>query len=149
MMKAIALYGSSRGNTKLVANRLAEKVSFALDVIDVATISDLQWAKSYDLLIFLSSTWGDGELQEDMENFFTGNKLDLQGRHYALCELGNYYGYDDFEFGALRVMQCVVAAANGVEFHEPFCMDSYPRKDWEGFDRWIASLNTSVSKYYA
>ncbi len=146
MIKALVLFGSSRGNSKLVANRMADFASFNLDVVNVAELHDATIIQQYELLIFLASTWGDGELQEDMENFFSRIPIDLAGKAYAICELGNYYGYDDFEFGALRIMQVELSRANGRELIEPFCMDSMPKKDWNGFERWVRQLNDAVSR---
>lgn len=143
-MKGLVLYGSSTGNTRRVANRLPEHLQFPIDVLDVSTVLDAVLFMQYDLLLFLAPTWGDGELQIDMEAFFVRHQIDLQGKPYAICELGNYYGYDDFEFGALRIMQHQLKLWGGREFVEPFSMDSLPRKDWDGFARWCDLLNRSV-----
>jgi len=100
----------------------------------------------YNVCLFFASTWGDGELQEDMESLFVRFKLDLTGKHFAVCELGNYYGYDDFEFGALHIMQHFLDASGGVELVEPFCMDSLPKKDWLGFESWSAGLQQKLTQ---
>jgi flavodoxin len=143
-MKALIIYGSTRGNTRLVAARMPGNLHFDVDVRDVASLQDSNVLRQYDLLLFLASTWGDAELQIDMEHFFARQRVDLCGKHFAICELGNYYGYDDFEFGALRIMQHQLEQWGGREFAEPFCMDSLPRKDWDGFARWCEMLNRAV-----
>lgn len=143
-MRALIIYGSTRGSTRLVATRMPEKLHFAADVVDVNSLQDVSLLRQYDLLLLLASTWGDGELQIDMEHFFVNHHIDLSGKHYAICELGNYYGYDDFEFGALRIMQHQLQQWGGHEIVEPFCMDSLPRKDWDGFARWCNLLNRVV-----
>jgi len=143
-MKALIIYGSTRGNTRLVATRMPSNLHFDADVRNVTSLEDSSVLRRYDLLLFLASTWGDGELQVDMEQFFVRQHIDLAGKHYAICELGNYYGYDDFEFGALRVMQHQLQQWGGREFIEPLCMDSLPRKDWAGFARWCNLLNRAV-----
>jgi flavodoxin len=143
-MKGLVLYGSSTGNTRRVVSRLPEYLQFPVDIFDISTVMDAALLMQYDLLLFFASTWGDGELQADMEAFFVRQQIDLQGKPYAICELGNYYGYDDFEFGALRIMQHQLNLWRGCEFAEPFSMDSLPRKDWDGFTRWCDLLNRSV-----
>lgn len=147
-MKGLVLYGSSTGNTHLVASRLSGQLQFLVDVIDICAVLDDALLMQYDLLIFLASTWGDGELQNDMEEFFVRHQIDLQGKPYAICELGNYYGYDDFEFGALRIMQHHLKLWGGREFVEPFSMDSLPRKDWDGLTRWSNLLSHSVMEFH-
>lgn len=147
-MRCLLLYGSTTGNTRLVAARLPECLDFSVDVVDVGSLSGGDAVAGYDLLIFLASTWGDGELQVDMERFFVQYRVALEGRHYAVCELGNYYGYDDFEFGALRIIQYHLQSWGGRELVEPFSMDSLPRKDWAGFARWCDLLNRTVKELY-
>ncbi len=124
---------------------MPEMLRFPVDVFDVAELGDSEPLHRYGLLIFLASTWGDGELQVDMENFFTRQSVALAGKRYAICELGNYYGYDDFEFGALRIMQYHLERSGGQELVDPFCMDSLPRKDWGGFKKWCDALNRCVA----
>jgi flavodoxin len=145
-MKALIIYGSTRGNTRVVATRMPKNLHFDADVLPVNSLQDANVLRQYDLLLFLASTWGDGESQIDMERFFVRHRIDLSGTHYAICELGNYYGYDDFEFGALRIMRHQLQQWGGREFIEPFCMDSLPRKDWAGFARWCNLLNRAVER---
>jgi flavodoxin len=145
-MRCLALYGSTTGNTRMVALRLPEHMVFPVDVVDVGSVSETGALDGYDLLIFLASTWGDGELQVDMERFFVNCRMALDGKHYAVCELGNYYGYDDFEFGALRIIQHHLQLWGGHELVEPFSMDSLPRKDWAGFARWCDLINRTVKE---
>ncbi len=140
-MKALVLYGSKTGNTRLVANRLPGMLRFEAQAVNVASLTNADLLLSYDMTLFLASTWGDGELQLDMELFMQRTHIDLHGQPYAICELGNYYGYDDFEFGALKIIQYHVELWNGREVVEPFSMDSLPHKDWKNLERWCEKLN--------
>ena len=144
MHRTVLVFGSSRGNTKLVANRVAETFSQPVDVIPAGEVLDAGFFAPYDICLFFASTWGDGELQDEMESLFVRMRLNLVGKRFAICELGNYYGYDDFEFGALRIMQHFLDASGGEELIEPFCMDSLPKKDWLGLSRWVAALETKL-----
>lgn len=146
-MKGLVLYGSSRGNSRLVASRLPEQLRFPVDVIDICAVLDTALLMQYSLLIFIASTWGDEELQLYMEEFFVRYQIDLQDKPYAICELGVYNGYEDFEFGALRIMQHHLKLWGGRELVEPFSMDSHPRKDWDGLTRWCNLLNYSVMEF--
>jgi len=144
MAKAVLVYGSTRENTARLARSLPQLLAVPLDVFNAANIQSLEQIDGYDVYLFFASTWGDGELQIDMENFFVKHRLELTGKAYAICELGNYYGYDDFEFGALHIMQGLLARSGGRELIEPFCMDSLPRKDLENFQRWLTLLNDKL-----
>jgi len=143
-MKALILFGSTTKNTRKAAERLPELLNFQADVLDVKKITDITVLSQYDFLIFMASTWGDGELQIDMENLFVRNQFDLNGKPYTICELGNYYGYDDFEFGASKVMQHYLQAWGGRELVESFSLDSLPKKDWHNFERWTGVINRAV-----
>lgn len=145
-MKALVIFGSTWGSTRTVAHRLPTLLTFPLDIIDVKTLDDPGAFQRYDLLMFLASTAGDQELQPDMERFLAGEPVPLRGKPYAVCELGNYFGYDDFDFGAERIMRHMLAEWGGTEFIEPFCMDSFPRKDWNGLARWCRLVNLKVSQ---
>ena len=140
-MKALLVFGSTGGNTRTVAHRIQSFLKFPIDVVDVASVKDVDVFLNYDFVLFFASTWGDGELQIDMEDFFVNFSPNLLGRQYAICELGNYYGYDDFEFGALEIMKHYLLRTGGNELAPPFCMDSLPHKDWAGLQRWFEVLN--------
>lgn len=143
-MTGLLIYGSSRGNTKLVADRVRSMLDFPVVLIDAKNVEDVQFFDSYDPLLFFASTWGDGELQIDMEDLLFKLSLDLKGKKYAICELGNYYGYDDFEFGAMRIMRHYLVHSGADELIQPFSMDSLPHKDWAGLQRWCDALNQEV-----
>ncbi len=60
-MKAIVLYGSTTGNTQMVAGWIGEALTAAgaeADVVDAAGAAKLL---AYDLAVLGSSTWGQGE----------------------------------------------------------------------------------------
>jgi flavodoxin len=143
-VKGLIIFGSSRGNTRTVVRRVPPMLNFPVEVVDVKDVGQTGIPTEYDLFLFFASTWGDGELQADMENFLIGQSLNIPGKLYAICELGNYYGYDDFEFGAMRIIRHFLENGGGIEIIEPFSMDSLPRKDWDGLGRWCKLLNDKV-----
>lgn len=137
----LIVYGSTLGNTREAARRLQTLLEFPVELRDVRDLGGTELLEQADILIFMASTWGDGELQADMEEFLVGAPLSLPGKPYAICELGNYYGYDDFEFGAQLIIRHHLESAGAIEWVEPFSMDSIPRKDWKGLERWAGMLN--------
>ena len=90
-------YGSTTGTTARVANEIAKAMGVAdADVYDVATASPSA-VGDYDLLIFGSSTWGNGDVQDDMMDFLTGVEvLDLKGKKIALFGCGDETMKDTF-----------------------------------------------------
>ena len=96
MSKIGIFYGSSGGNTQSVAKNIAKKLGVDdKDVYDVgkAKASDLS---AYDLLLFGTSTWGLGDLQDDWESFDgTVASADLSDKKVALFGCGDSSSYSD------------------------------------------------------
>ena len=143
-MNAVVLYGSSRGSTRKVVARLSDYFDFPFKVFDVKQVEDTRVLDPYDLFLFFSPTYGDAELQPDMEKFIACFKLDMSNKYYAICELGNYYGYDDFEFGAMKIIRYHLDKLHGKELAKPLSMDSLPQKDWEALAAWCERVNDVV-----
>ncbi len=91
MSKAI-IYGSSTGNTQSVAEMLGEALGID-NVLDVAEISP-EDLNEYDKLILGTSTWGEGEPQDDWDAF-DWSDVDLSGKTVALFGLGDQESYAD------------------------------------------------------
>lgn len=93
-MKSLIIYGSSGGNTSEVAEKIADAFGNDIELKDVtdASADDL----NADLLIFGTSTWGIGDIQDDFEDFIeTIEDADLNGKTVALFGLGDQDSYPD------------------------------------------------------
>ncbi len=96
-MKKIGLfYGSSSGNTKSVAESIAQGLG-----IDKSNVFDISKAApeillNYDVLVLGSSTWGVGDLQDDWEGFIGKfEKMNLSGKKVAVFGTGDSSTYSD------------------------------------------------------
>jgi len=91
-MKAIIVYGSTTGNTQNVAGKIYDFL--CTKNID-ATIEDANGfspdsLNNYDLIMLGSSTWGDGELQDDMQELINNcNNLKLKDKKIATFGCGD------------------------------------------------------------
>ncbi len=105
MMKKHLFYGSSTGNTEYVAHMIASTMGFReLPVTDIrdAHAEDLL---SADGLILGVSTWTDGSLQYDWEEFLPNlDTMDLHGKKVALFGLGDSANFAGKFVNALRVL---------------------------------------------
>jgi len=109
-MKTIGIfYGSSGGNTEGIAKQLASRLG-----LDKASVHDVRSAEAsdlgnYDVLLFGSSTWGLGDLQDDWEVFIrTVSAADLSGKTVALFGCGDSSSYADTFCEALGLIYKVV-----------------------------------------
>lgn len=96
MKKTGIFYGSTTGTTESMARLIAEKLGVSpADVHDVSKL-DAALAESYEALILGTSTWGDGELQDD---WYDGIKVlknaNLSGKTIALFGCGDSESYSD------------------------------------------------------
>lgn len=90
MKKTAIFYGSLTGTTKDIAHKIGNLLGIEdKDIYDVAQTAPSVVA-DYDNLILGSSTWGDGELEEDWYDFIAGLEvLDLKGKKIALFGCGD------------------------------------------------------------
>jgi len=96
MKKMGIIYGSSTGTCESIAQTIAEKLGIAsADVIDASKITTDK-AGEYDVLLLGTSTWGDGELQDDWYDAIKVVKTaDLNGKTVALFGCGDSESYCD------------------------------------------------------
>jgi flavodoxin len=136
-MKTAILYASTHGKTRKVVVEAKQHLAVSVDVFNVAESENIQSARL--------ETY-DQELQDDMEDFLRTFDLNLTGNFFAICELGSYYGYDDFAFGALRLIRQHLLKLNGQELCEPLSLDSFPRVHWRHLLDWIDYLNGKLNE---
>jgi len=100
-MSIAIYYASSTGNTREVAQKIAEKLSKDVELIDLGS-NDFSEIDKYDSVIFGTPTWGDGNLQDDWEeNWQEFEKLDLSSKTVALFGLGDQDSYGDYFVNAM------------------------------------------------
>lgn len=92
-MKTVIVYGSMTGTTETVAQNLATELhGEAVNAVHV----DAKTLEGCDLLILGASTWGMGDLQDDMAEFLPEfSKMDLSIPYGAVFGLGDQTGYTD------------------------------------------------------
>lgn len=99
MEKTLVVYGSSTGTCESIAQKIANLLG--AEVVDVANLSDAQVNDAKNL-IFGTSTWGAGEMQDD---WYDGVKklqsLDLNGKTVALFGCGDCESYSDTFCGGM------------------------------------------------
>lgn len=95
MAKIGIFYGSSTGNTEVVAGKI--KALFGdnaeLNNIGDASKEDIE---KYDYLIFGTSTWGIGDMQDDWEDFMEVlEEVSFNGKKLAFFGLGDQRNYPE------------------------------------------------------
>ncbi|HKK10540.1 MAG TPA: flavodoxin [Bacteroidales bacterium] len=94
MSKIGIFFASAMGNTETAAMDI--KNEFGDDKADVVHVTDADTSvvEKYDYLVIGGSTWGAGEVQDDMDDFFDEiDKAKLKGKKVALFGLGDQEAY--------------------------------------------------------
>jgi flavodoxin I len=110
MKKTGLFYGSSSGKSKKVADMI--KKEFGDKNVDIFDIKDTKPEDilKYENLIFGTSAWGIGDMQDDWEAFIdTFAELDLTDKKIALFGLGDQNKYPESFVDGLGTLYCRIA----------------------------------------
>lgn len=102
MKKTVVIYGSSTGTCEGIAKMIASKLGLEdSSVVDVSKLNGDVIAQN-DNLILGTSTWGDGELQDDwIDGLNKLKSMDLSGKTVALFGCGDSDTYSQSFCGAM------------------------------------------------
>lgn len=135
-MKPLIVYCTIKGHTKRIVNELG-----FLDSVEAKTLPCLV---DYDPILMICPTYGDEELPHEMEDYI--GTIQDKDKTYGICELGNYYGYEDFQFGALRIIKYELDALGWKNYLPNLSLDSLPKIDWLSFNKWKYNLYEILNK---
>ncbi|WP_321331132.1 flavodoxin FldA [uncultured Bacteroides sp.] len=102
MNKIGIFYGSTTGTAEDIARKIAAKLNLPkTDIYDASKITE-ELVKQYDVLLLGTSTWGDGELQDD---WYDGVKVlkaaGISHKYVALFGCGDAESYSDTFCGGM------------------------------------------------
>lgn len=114
MNKIALIYGSDTGMTEEIVHTIVDSWSASeIEVIEVSTVKKEDW-KKYDNFILGLSTWYDGDLQSDWEDYFEEFKtVDFTNKTVAIFGLGDQYGYGEFFVDGVGILAKVVLENGG------------------------------------
>lgn len=97
-MATAIFYASSTGNTGEIAEKISKKLE-NIEIFDLAG-TNVEKMNNYEKIILGTSTWGDGELNDDwLDVWGDFCKLNLSNKTIALFGLGDQEGYS-YEFSS-------------------------------------------------
>lgn len=113
-MKVGLFYGSDTGITEEVTNEIVDTLSdWDIDVKEADTMTVDDFAP-YDRILLGLSTWYDGDLQSDWENFYDDFKtIDFTGKKVAIYGLGDQVGYAEYFVDGVGILAKVVLENGG------------------------------------
>ncbi|HQM15680.1 MAG TPA: flavodoxin domain-containing protein [Candidatus Woesebacteria bacterium] len=143
MAKLLIIYGSTTGNTEMVAEQVADQLDAHNPVLQDIADTQPKDLSNYDAIIMGSSTWDDGLLQTDFRDFAENLNVDLSGKKIAVFGLGDS-SYPDF-CEAASLLEELVAKNKGELLVEPLKIDGFPDEE-ENESKIRAWCDSLVSK---
>jgi Flavodoxins len=139
MKKTLILFASKGQVAKKVAFFVANW--FQIDNDSVINLSECSIDLNniyFEHVILICPTYGDEELEENMENCLINTSWSLhQGKTFSIVELGLYRGYEITELGAGRIIQYCLEK-NGLKKTTPtLSLDSVYSPPMELLEKWL------------
>lgn len=121
MSKVCVVYGSSMGNTEEAANLIAAELGVD-DIYNIGSTS-ADVLNGYDKLVIGTSTWGNGDLQDEWDSFDI-DSIDVKGKTIALFGMGDSSSYSDTYCNAMGILYDKFSA-NGAKIVGAVSTDGY------------------------
>lgn len=114
MAKIGLFYGSDTDNTYDVAEMIKESLGEDnIELVNISECSPDDFAP-YDKIIIGLSTWYDGELQSDWDDFYEDFKtIDFTGKTVAIFGLGDQVGYAEWFCDGIGILGEIVSENGG------------------------------------
>lgn len=146
-MKILIAYGTLTMNTELVSERVFEVLKknqdLEVEIKNLIEIDETKYLEDFDLIIFGTSTWGEGELPPDPEEFMElvlEEMPNLKNKKVAFFGLGESH-YEIF-CGGIKKMRDIFL--NQFEMNEVTRMkliDGYPEDHvLDDMEDWCSKL---------
>ncbi len=143
MGKIGLIYGSDTGMTEEVVGSIVDSwTASEIEVIEAHSVSKSDFER-FDKLILGLSTWYDGDLQSDWEDYYNREfqDIDFTGKTVAIFGLGDQYGYGEYFVDGVGILAQVVLKNGGK------LIGKWPNKDYD-FDESKAQIEGNKDYFY-
>lgn len=143
MKKAVIVYGSSTGNTRAAAEWINAALSAAGMGVDLYDAADIRPASTalYDLVVLGSSTWGEGDMQDDFLGFYEEMDEDvLKGKKTAVFGCGDSAMFPDCFCRAVDMILDKAKQCGAKIVVEPFKIDGDVDEYEPEIKKWAGGL---------
>ena len=127
MPNILIVYGSTTGNTEMVAEQLAKQLETYSPKMQDITDTKPEDLQQYEVIIAGASTWDDGLLQTDFRDFAEGLTVNLAGKKMAVFGLGDS-NYPEF-CKAADILKQTFTSLGAELLVEPLKIDGFPDEE--------------------
>lgn len=140
MAGTLIVYGSTMGNTEQVAQLIGQTLDKNVEVVNVTDVST-DMIQEADRILLGSSTWGDGELQDDFDLFIDEIQAPLfEGKEVAVFGCGDALGYPDEFCAATDIIRAKAEAAGALIISDNLRVDGEPDDQTSDIIAWAEAL---------
>lgn len=143
MNRTLIVYAAAhtRSNSNKIIQYLINNLEGDFTPLNLTQNMEFEAWKDCHRIVFLAANYGDQELHDLFEEFILRYCDFFEDKICFVGEIGNYYGYDDLEFGAGRILIDYLKT-NGASVMEPlFSIDTLPFIDRRMLENWIKYLS--------
>ncbi len=124
-MSIAIIYGSNGGVTESVAEEIKKELGLEADLLDIAE-EGIDIFSKYENMIIGTSTWGEGDLQDDWDDIFDDFKsVEFGGKTVAFFGTGDQEGYADNFLDAMGTLHNVVLENGGTIVGNKWSTEGY------------------------
>jgi len=118
-------YGSNGGATEFVAEKIQKALGLEANLHDIAD-TEMEEFANYTHIIIGSSTWGEGDLQDDWDKCFEDfEDVDFSGKTVAFFGLGDQEGYEENFLDAMGILHDAAVAKGANVVGNGWPLDEY------------------------
>ena len=118
-------YGSNGGATEVVAEKIQKALGLEANLHDIAD-TEMEEFANYTHIIIGSSTWGEGDLQDDWDKCFEDfEDVDFSGKTVAFFGLGDQEGYEENFLDAMGILHDAAVAKGANVVGNGWPLDEY------------------------
>jgi len=140
MRKVSVIFGSTTGNTEKVAEIIKEQIEGDVTLCDVTKATD-EMIRKADLVLFGSSTWGYGELQDDFQDYYDNMSSDLlDGKLVAVFGCGDMESFEDVFCNATELIKTKAEGCGAKIVAENLKVNGEPDENLEMISEFAKSL---------
>jgi flavodoxin I len=122
-------YGSNSGATESIAEQIRNELDLEADIHDIADIG-VDTFDAYSHIIIGTSTWGDGDLQDDWAGKLSEfESVNFSGKTVAFFGLGDQEGYDDHFVDGMGILYNIAVKNGATAVGDKWPTDGYDFRD--------------------
>jgi flavodoxin len=140
-MIVLIVYSSKGNSTRFVAEEISKSHDDNCEIYCLNNQRIRSENLRFDHLILVCPTYGDEELEIEMEKFLIESDWsNHNNKSFSVCELGLYRGYADTSQGAGKIISRYLKEKNLCRKGVIYSVDSIPLGDLSLVKKWSKSL---------